>query len=404
MSTVQTNDAEATTAAIPDRAELVARAASLKPLLREHAAQMDTERRLVAEVNTALVDAGMFRLLTPARFGGYEAGLRTTVEVVATLGEADGSAAWLVSIGTAATWLLGMVSREAQDTVFGADPGARLAGSASTPGVARRVDGGFLMSGRWSNASGAQDATWASIAAAVLDDEGTVVDAVMATVPASDLTVEDTWHVIGMRGTGSNTFVGSDVFVPDEMTIPLAGLSDGTLCPTTADAVYRLPISGLAGLTLVAPIVGMGYAALALAIEKAADKPLSQTTYTRQADSVGVQIHIAEAAMKLKTARLHLYDAAAELDSAAAEGNGVGYAARALTRATAGHVAQQVLEAIQMLVSVHGAGSFAEANPMQRIWRDANTAARHGGLNTLVGYEVYGKALLGIAERIGRMV
>src|SRR4051812_38994580 len=121
MSTMRTNDAEATTAAIPDRAELVAPAASLKPLLREHAAQMDTERRLVAEVNTALVDAGMFRLLTPARFGGYEAGLRTTVEVVAALGEADGSAAWLVSIGTAATWPLGIVSREAQDTVFGAD-------------------------------------------------------------------------------------------------------------------------------------------------------------------------------------------------------------------------------------------------------------------------------------------
>jgi alkylation response protein AidB-like acyl-CoA dehydrogenase len=403
MTTVRTTPDEPATAAPTDRAELVARAVGLQPLLRAHTAQMDARRQLAAEVNAALVDAGMFRLLTPTRLGGYEAGLRTTVEVVATLGEADGSTAWLVSIGTAATWLLGMVSVDAQNTVFGADPDARLAGSASTPGVARRVDGGYLLSGRWSNASGAQHATWASIAAAVVED-GTVVDAVMATVPASELTMEDTWHVIGMRGTGSNTFVGEDVFVPDEMTIPLAGLADGTLSPATADTVYRLPISGLAGLTLVAPIVGIGYAALDLAIEKAADKPLSQTTYTRQADSVGVQIQIAEAAMKLKAAQLQLYDAADELDAAAAKGKDVSYDVRALTRARAGYVATEVLEAMQMLVSVHGAGSFAESSRMQQLWRDANTAARHGGLNTLVGYEVYGKALLGVAERIGRMV
>lgn len=166
-----------------DRAELVARAVALQPLLREHAGQMDAERHLADEVNAALVDAGMFRLLTPKRLGGYEADLRTTVEVVSTLGEADGSVAWLVGIGTGASWLLGMVSSDAQDAVFGADPDARLAGSASTPGVARRVGGGLRMSGRWANASGAHHATWASIAATVTGDDGEIVDAVMGTVP-----------------------------------------------------------------------------------------------------------------------------------------------------------------------------------------------------------------------------
>jgi hypothetical protein len=96
-----------------DRAELVARAVELQPLLRERAGQMDAERHLADEVNAALVDAGMFRLLTPKRLGGYEADLRTTVEVVSTLGEADGSVAWLVGIGTGASWLLGMVSSDA---------------------------------------------------------------------------------------------------------------------------------------------------------------------------------------------------------------------------------------------------------------------------------------------------
>jgi alkylation response protein AidB-like acyl-CoA dehydrogenase len=392
-----------TSIARSDRAELVARAVALQPLLREHAGQMDAERYLADEVNAALVDAGMFRLLTPKRLGGYEADLRTTVEVVSTLGEADGSVAWLVAVGTGASWLLGMVSSDAQDAVFGADPDARLAG-AFTPGVARRVDSGLRMSGRWANASGAHHATWASIIATVTGDDGQVVDAVMGTVPVSELTLEDTWHTVGMRGTGSNTLVGEDVFVPWHMTMSIARLVSGTLAPPTTEALYRQPLSGLATLPLVAPILGMGRAALDLVVAKAPGKPVAQTTYARQSDSVGVQIQIAEAAVKVKTAQLHIYDIADELDAAAVLGEQVTYDVRAQARARAGYAAQQVLEAIQILANVHGAGGFAESSRMQQYWRDANTAARHGGLNAVIGYEIYGKALLGVEERIGRMV
>ena len=392
-----------TSIARSDRAELVARAVALQPLLREHAGQMDAERHLADEVNAALVDAGMFRLLTPKRLGGYEADLRTTVEVVSTLGEADGSVAWLVAVGTGASWLLGMVSSDAQDAVFGADPDARLAG-AFTPGVARRVDSGLRMSGRWANASGAHHATWASITATVTGDDGQVVDAVMGTVPVSELTLEDTWHTVGMRGTGSNTLVGEDVFVPWHMAMSIARLVSGTLAPPTTEALYRQPLSGLATLPLVAPILGMGRAALDLVVAKAPGKPVAQTTYARQSDSVGVQIQIAEAAVKVKTAQLHIYDIADELDAAAVLGEQVTYDVRAQARARAGYAAQQVLEAIQTLANVHGAGGFAESSRMQQYWRDANTAARHGGLNAVIGYEIYGKALLGVEERIGRMV
>src|SRR6185295_692662 len=107
---------------------------------------------------------------------------------------------------------------------------ARLAGSAM-PGVARRVDGGLRISGRWPNASGAQHATWASLGAVVLDDADAVVDAVMGAVPVSELRLEDTWHMVGMRGTGSNTWVGNDVFVPEHMTMSMASLLDAPTAP-----------------------------------------------------------------------------------------------------------------------------------------------------------------------------
>jgi alkylation response protein AidB-like acyl-CoA dehydrogenase len=141
-----------------------------------------------------------------------------------------------------------------------------------------------------------------------------------------------------------------------------------------------------------------------LVIDKAPNKAMHDTFFSRQSESAGVQIQIAEAALGLRTAQLHAYDIAATLDAAAAAGELVTYVARAEVRARAGYLAQQVLDATSVFVNVHGAGSFAGSNRLQQYWRDANTAARHAGLQPVVGYEVYGKALLGIEERISPAV
>lgn len=137
--------------------------------------------------------------------------------------------------------------------------------------------------------------------------------------------------------------------------------------------------------------------------EAAAAKPLSFTTDARQADSVGVQTQVAEAALKLETARPHTYQAVDAVDRAAPVGP-LDYTARAHIRAQAGYAAQQVLDSIGILLNVHGSSAFAETYPLQRIWRDAHVAARHAGLIPAVGLEVYGKSLLGVDERVSLMV
>jgi 3-hydroxy-9,10-secoandrosta-1,3,5(10)-triene-9,17-dione monooxygenase len=104
------------------------------------------------------------------------------------------------------------------------------------------------------------------------------------------------------------------------------------------------------------------------------------------------------------TSHLQAYSAADELDAAVARGEQVSYRMRTEMRAKPGYAAHQVLVAIQILANLHGAGGFAESSPLQQFWRDANTAARHGGLNAVIGYEIYGKALLAVEERIDRMV
>jgi 3-hydroxy-9,10-secoandrosta-1,3,5(10)-triene-9,17-dione monooxygenase len=140
-----------------------------------------------------------------------------------------------------------------------------------------------------------------------------------------------------------------------------------------------------------------------LVIEKAALKPVSHSRFERQIDSTAVRIQIANAALTVTTARLLTYDSADRLD-ASAHGEPLDYQTRARLKAQAGRAAEQVLEVIQSLISIHGAGTFAEANRLQQIWRDANTAARHAGLNPLVGSQTYGDALLGFEDQITTMV
>jgi alkylation response protein AidB-like acyl-CoA dehydrogenase len=384
-------------------AELLNRAVALQPLLRKHTTTSEITRQAPDEVIDALTEAGLFRLRTPRRFGGHGATARTVLDVTSALGEADGSTAWLVGLTATSAWMSSHASAQAQQEIYGVDPDARSAGSLS-PLPGRRVEGGALLSGRWSYASGSPHASWANLNVLLGDDVDQPGEPYVCLVPASELTLEDTWRTVGMRGTGSNTWVGEDVFVPAHRMIPLAGLVDGTLPAPVDEPSHRLTVVPLAMLDLFGPILGMGRGALALTIDQAATKAMYYTFFDRQSDSPGVQLQVAEAALKLQTAQLHAYQVAGELDRSAAGGPALGYADRARFKAAIGYATQQVLDAINVLLNVHGAASFAETSRMQQYWRDANTAARHAGLNATVGLEVYGKSLLGVPDRITDLV
>src|SRR5689334_22563492 len=194
-------------------AELVKRAVALQPLLRKHACDGDLRRRESDEVIDALTDAGFFRLRTPRRFGGYAVDTRTIFDLTAALGEADGSAAWLVGISATQAWLSGHVSEQAQREIYRCGPDVRFAGNLS-PLPSRKVDGGVVVSGRWPFASGASHAEWAALGVMVTDDADKPSQPYWCVIPAAELKLEDTWRTVGMRGTGSNTWNADEVFVP----------------------------------------------------------------------------------------------------------------------------------------------------------------------------------------------
>jgi alkylation response protein AidB-like acyl-CoA dehydrogenase len=392
--------------ATPDAAELVARVRELQPLLAKNATVGEKDRRVAEESIQALTDAGIFRITVPKRYGGYQTSMRTMLDVSAAVAEADGGTAWIVTLINVCNWMASLFPAQAQDEVFGSDPNAKVSGVLAPTSESKRTDDGWRVSGKWYYNSGSLHSTWSVLGIPITDEGGEVVDQGLALIPRSELQLEDTWYVAGMKSTGSNAVIAEDSFVPEHRVLRVPDAINGKYPSehTGTEALYRSAFVPLLALVLIGPQLGMGKAALEYVISKAAKKPISYTFYESQRDSVAFQLQIAEAARLIDTAHLHAYRAAGDIDEAAARGVYPDFRTRARVRSDTGYVAESITRAIDVLLSAHGAGSFAEVNPLQRIWRDSSTAARHAVAAPLVGYEVYGKALLGVEDSITPLV
>jgi alkylation response protein AidB-like acyl-CoA dehydrogenase len=400
-----TEAARTDAAAAPSSDDLIARVRELQPLIEKNAAQGEADRRVVEESITALTDAGVFKVAQPRRYGGHQASVRTMLDVSAAVGEADGGTAWVVAICNVCAWLTGLFSEQAQDDVWGTDPDAKVSGVQTPSAEAVKVDGGFRLTGRWLYSSGSWHASWAILGFPILDDNGQLIDQGLALVPATDLEIEETWFVAGMSSSGSNCLVATDVFVPEHRIMPgLAAIEGHYPTEHTDEVLYRSALVPVLALVLAGPQLGMGRKALELVTKKAAGKTIAYTFFTAQAESTAFQLQLAEAALMIDTAHLHAYRSADDLDRAAAAGVYPDTLLRARVRADTGWALQHVTKAIDLLLYAHGAGSFAQANPLQRIWRDSAVAARHAVTLPAVNLEVYGKALLGRTDQITLLI
>ena len=395
-----------TTEIFTDTQNLVARAQALRSLLQKNASITEEERRVPEENIQAIADAGLFRITVPRRYGGYEVPIRTKLEISAALAEGCGSTAWVVTLINVCNWFTSLCSQQAQDDVFGANPNARVAGVFAPSAKTRRVDGGMMVTGKWYYSSGSLHATWGLVGVPVVNETGVQVDQGLALIPMEQLSIEDTWYVTGMKGTGSNALVANEVFVPDYRILSLPHAIEGNYSTEHKheEALYRAAFVPVAVLILVGPQLGLGRAALQYVIDKAPQRAIAYTSFQKQTDSVAFQLQIAEAAVKVDTAHLLAFRAADDIDESAAQGVYPDYTRRARIRAYSGSAVRHITDAINILLSAHGAGSFALSSPLQRIWRDSNTSARHAVVLPTVSDEVYGKALLGVENTVTPLV
>lgn len=291
------------------------------------------------------------------------------------------------------------------DEIYADGPDTILSGVVSPGGTAHKVPGGYVITGQWPYSSASLHAQWVSGGVWEIDEDGDEIDQAMVVMPISDVQIKDTWYVAGMRASGSNTIIAEDVFVPEHrFNSMLPVISGGYLEQYPDNPFYRAAFAPMLVLVLVGPQLGFGRAALDMAIRKASTKALAYTNIEQQTDSVAFQLLVAQAATKIDTAHLHAYRAADDVERYAEKGIYPDIQARARMRADAAVALASINDAINTLLNACGAGSFAEVNPMQRIWRDSNVAARHAVTLPHVSMESYGKALLGRVDHITAIV
>lgn len=378
------------TAAAPAH-ELLRRAAALVPVLASRAAHTERLRRIPDETVDDLVASGLIRIGNPRRYGGHDVDVDVAHEVGWELGRGCGSAAWCYSLWTVHNWWLGHFSTEAQAEYFAEGPDVLSStGLNPTGGRAEPVPGGFKVSGRWSFSSGCHAARWAMVSVPGAEPGGML----WLLVPRPDYEVRDTWFASGMRGTGSNDILIHDAFVPAHRAMDpnRAGDLEQTGWTLHQRLSYRVPLRCLTGWDLVAPVVGMAQGA----VDEVAARLRGTSGPGRTAESVAIQLRLAEAAAEVDAARvLHRHDIAEMLDKAAREAEFTALD-RARYRRDKAYVARLCVQAVNRLFEASGARAVLESEAIQRFHRDAHAASHHAALTWDPVAEQYGRAALGL--------
>ena len=392
--------------AAPSAADLVIRARELAPLLRKNAAASEANRRVEEETIQAMRKAGLMRVCTPRRYGGWEMNARAVLDVGSAIAEADGGAAWVANLNNVCCWLTSLFPVRAQDEVFGSDPDTCVSGVLNPTATVKKESGGYrVVTGEWHYNSGGWHAQWAVLGLPIVNDAGEPIDQGLAMIPMSDLERVDTWFVAGMKSSGSICLRAKNIFIPDHRILSVPQAIDGKYPTEMRDeAFYRSAFVAFLSIILVGPILGLGRAALEFVRQKAGSRTIAYTFFEKQTASVAFQLQLADAAMMIDTAHFHAYRAADDVDGAAARGIYPDLLTRARVRADTGYTVEKITQAIDKLLFAHGSAGFAEASPLQRIWRDAAVASRHAVVLPAVGYELYGKALLGVKNDVTPLI
>ncbi|MCO4251470.1 acyl-CoA dehydrogenase family protein [Pseudarthrobacter sp. MDT3-9] len=383
--------------AVPTHDELLARVDALVPRLRERASETEEIRRIPEATMAELKAAGVFQMLAPKAVGGFGLGLETYVEVVRHLAQGCVSTAWSVGHLVEHVWMLARWPQEAQDEVFANGPAPLAAATGAPPGKAEKVPGGFIISGRWSFASGVMHSEWALLAV----QHGEI--RLQCLVPVSDLDLLDVWHTAGLRGTGSNDLRTENLFVPAHRALEwnLLAAADNPGSRIHPDPNIHIPMATF--LNMVAPAAALGAAEHAIEVfrDLMMVRKVKQTTQARQADSPLAQARFSQAFGQVATARLH-WQEAVRVVAASYGRRPVAFTdeERAQYRLSLGLSGAASAEAVRLILTGSGGSVHRLTHPLQRIQRDVNVLLNHASLTMDPILEQAGRGLLDLGFSI----
>jgi alkylation response protein AidB-like acyl-CoA dehydrogenase len=268
-----------------------------------------------------------------------------------------------------------------------------MSGALAPTGTVTRTDGGVVINGRWPFNTGCHGAEWTLLNTVPTDEDGVPTTVV---VPSSELTIVDDWHASGMAGTGSNTVVAENVFVPAHRTLPLQDMLDGTYpARHNADNPYfTYPTVPVLVVNAGGTPLGMARGALEVFFERLPDRQITFTNYAKQSEAPVTHLQLGEASLKIESADAHIRRATAILDEH--PGGPMSVAARVKARAHVSYATGLAREAVDTLFYASGASSIQVHVPIQRFQRDMQALSNHGIMLPSTTVELYGRILCGL--------
>jgi alkylation response protein AidB-like acyl-CoA dehydrogenase len=385
-------------------ADHVDRARELAPLLQDAADEIEEQRQLPARVVEALIEGGFFKLLIPRSLGGSELHPLSYVQVLEEIAKAEPSTAWSLGQNSGCSMTAAYLEPQIAREIFGPRQGI-LAWGPDLPGAGRTiaVKGGFRVTGRWGFATGSRHATWLGAHVPVFEEDGTprmnpngrpYVRTVL--FPKSQATIIDNWHVIGLRGTGSDSYAVEELFVPQQYTCsrdnPAERREPGTLYQFTSGMIYAMGFSNVS--------LGIARGALDAFIELARDKIPRGARKTLRQNNV-IQALVAQCEARLSSCRAYLHETLEEMWDAAERHGDFRPEQHPRLRLAATWAIQQSREVVAQIYSAAGATAVFTDNPFERRFRDMHAGSQQGQ-GRPIHFETVGQILLGLPPE-GRM-
>jgi alkylation response protein AidB-like acyl-CoA dehydrogenase len=393
---------------MPSEGELLRRVEELAPLIRAHVDWQESSRRMAPEVFDALGRSGMFALWKPRAAGGYETHPVTALKVFEALSRIDASVGWAVANQDGLDLLTGAVLDSPGALEILADPTLPVSGAGFPLGVAHKVDGGYVVSGRWSFSSTCHGAQALSVIAVLHDESGPVtgpeglpVRLLMCCNDDLDAKiVEGSWRTMGMRGSGSNDIVMNDVFIADRHAGVIGGTGPATEGP------FAGPIYALCPWLMIAtsgPVgLGIAEAAIDALVDLAATKTPNHTMRALR-DREHTQAAVGRSRAIVNGARAYLHQSVGAVYAARSAGHRPTKQEHVDVQLAACSALEAAPAVVRMVHDVAGSSGFQEGLPFQQLLRDSHTMGQNT-FASVVRYETCGQVLLNMPTDWGFMV
>ncbi|MBF6440388.1 acyl-CoA dehydrogenase family protein [Nocardia cyriacigeorgica] len=348
--------------------------------LREQSPEAERLGQLPDETAKMLKAAGPIKLLQPKKYGGFEAHPRDFAETVMAAASLDPATGWICGIVGVHPWQLAFADPKVQEEVWGEDNDTWMASPYAPTGIARPVDGGYIFNGRWQFSSGTDHCDWIFLGAMLGDTDGNIATPptmLHMILPRSDYTiVEDSWNVVGLKGTGSKDIIVKEAFVPSYRVMNGDHVIDGTAQKEygVTETLYKMPWSNMFPLGITSAVIGIAEGALAAHLDYQRDRVGAQGTAIK--DDPYVLFAISEAAADINAARQELLANVDKMWDLVDAGKEVSFADRAAGRRTQVRAAWRAVMAVDQIFARSGGNALRMDKPLQRFWRDA-----HAGLN-----------------------